>query len=557
MKNISLTLICLLLLLQGIAQVDLLTEINPGTSYTPIRNLTKFQGKAFFFTAEGSSSTAVWWLYKSDGTPAGTEIVYASDSIALKNAARVTAICNNKMYFITKTDYLWVTDGTTAGTLNLGQIHRNDTVQLLTNIAASGNNYVFLELANKGLARVNAQTNAIDTFYNSSTNCGIIFSRNGRAFTDFDPYSNSTETGIYDLNQSKFLLTKSVDSFSLRQYPLSTPGIFLQFLNNDEFIAVSQGSNSNPVLNVRVFKYNLTNNTKTLLAELPENSLFVANNMVTAGGKVFFGISKALSTGNFQKRGLIYVTDGTVAGTDTIKITGKYTTTRSSQERALGDKVLFVIDGLNALSDRTELWITDGTQSGTTKLYHCPDTLAGISLNFTYASEGTPTSDTLNGLLYFENNSHELWRTDGTIAGTQKFCNLSVLRYFDNILTINDKLFFDAQSPVCVGTELWVTDGTGSCTVDVSCPASVNDPQSSALKAFPNPATDRLTVEVSSLKGLYSLTLLSADGRMVAQQHNLSATQHTFPLSSVPDGIYLLQVHTTERYYTQKIIVQH
>jgi hypothetical protein len=556
MRNIALLFLSLVMAGYSSSQVSLLTEINPGTAYTNIRNLTAFQGKAFFFTANSSSAGTPWRLYKSDGTLVGTEIIFESDSIAPKSESRVVAVCNNKLFFITKTDHLWVTDGTTGGTHNLGQFLRNDTVQYLDDVSASGSNYVYLKLGNKGLGRVDAQTLLIDTFYNQFTNCEIVFARNGRAFTMFDPYNPvSTETGVYDLNQSKFLLTKSLDSFSVKQYPLSPPNVFLQFLNNDEFIALSQGSHSNPLLNVRLYKYNLTNDTKTLLAEEPENSGLVANNMVTAGGKVFFGFKR--DKGQGQSRGLMYVTDGTIAGTDTLTLSGKYTYSLASQDRSFNNKSLFVISGIMAQSNRDELWITDGTQQGTLKLTQCADTIAGIGLNVSYASEGISYSDTLNGYLFFESNGSELWITDGTPAGTMRFCDKTQLTQFDNVLTVGHQLFMSARNTLCTGNEMWATDGNGLCTVDVSCPAGVSNYTAGNLKVYPNPAPHVLQVEIADAGHGLNFTWLSMEGTVMLQQTNLTNGRYNFSTESIPNGCYTLAISGTDVFYTQKVIVMH
>jgi hypothetical protein len=132
---------------------------------------------------------------------------------------------------------------------------------------------------------------------------------------------------------------------------LSPPHLFLQFLNNDEFIALSQGSASNPLLNVRIYKYNVATDAKTLLAEEPENSGLVANTMVTAGSNVFFGFKRDKGVG--LSRGLVYVTDGTVAGTDTLTVPGKYRYSRASQDKAFGNKSLLLLRDSSACARHT------------------------------------------------------------------------------------------------------------------------------------------------------------------------------------------------------------
>lgn len=103
--------------------------------------------------------------------------------------------------------------------------------------------------------------------------------------------------------------------------------------------------------------------------------------------------------------------------------------------------------------DATDLWRTDGTLAGTTRL----------SSRF-----GTPTE--ANGTLYFvgsdEANGMELWKGDGTDAGTQLVKNInpdgwSSPSYLTNV---NGTLYFVANDGVN-GHEIWKTDGTESGTV--------------------------------------------------------------------------------------------
>lgn len=495
------------------AQVELLTETSPGTGYASIQYLTRFQGKVFFFAGLGSSSTAVWRLYKTDGTAAGTEIVYESDSLAMQNGEyRNVAVAGNKMYFITKKDWLWVTDGTNIGTMPLQAFYRNDTLQYLDDLCVADNGYAYISLSNKGMARINTSTNAVDTFYNKLAGVELIFVRRGTAFTVTNPYTHTAETGIFDLNQNKFLLRKSVDSFSIKQYPLSNPQVGVEFLNDNEFIALSQGYSNAPELPVRIFKYSMLNDTKVLLAEEPEGSTWGTNTMAGAGGKVYFGFRRYLGSG--LPDALLYVTDGTVNGTYTLSVPKKNHYSSLKSERTFGNKLLFQLGTLESQSMREELWITDGTQQGTIKLAVAPDTLAYISTGKGSEQDGRAFADTLNGYLYFEHNGRELWRTDGTVNGTTYVCEVNRLQGFDQVLNLNGELLFTAPDYTCVGNEVWAYVPGNACTVDVTCPAGVNDMLAGNLQVYPNPAATELNVQIPEGEEVLELSLLSVEGRV-------------------------------------------
>jgi ELWxxDGT repeat protein len=526
------------------AQVELLTDIVPGTGYANIQYLTKFQGKVFFFAGLSSSSNAVWRLYKTDGTVAGTEIVYESDSLNMQNGEpRNVAVAGNKMYFITKKDWLWVTDGTNAGTMPLQAFYRNDTLQYLDDLVAADNGYAYVSLSNKGLGRINTATNTIDTFYNKFAGVEIIYSLNGTAFTITNPYTNTAETGIFDLNQSKFLLRKSVDSFSIKQYPLSAPDVCIHFLNGSEFIAFSQGFSDAPELPVRIYKYNMQNDTKVLLAEEPEATTGSGAARATADGKVFWAFRRAITAGG---QGLVYVTDGTVGGTYTLDPPGKFNYVRPSAMKAYNDKVLFTIQGNEAQSNRYELWITDGTLPGTVKLTQSVDTLSTVSAG----------NDTLGGYMYFENNTNELWRTDGTVNGTTLICDTNRLQGFDEIKNLNGTMVFESRDITCVGNEVWAYVPGNACSINVTCPAGVNALIAGNLKIYPNPAISEVSVEIPQGEEVIELALLSMDGKALRQKQVISAGIQRVSLTDLSDGMYLLKLQTTKGCYTSRLLLQ-
>jgi trimeric autotransporter adhesin len=107
-----------------------------------------------------------------------------------------------------------------------------------------------------------------------------------------------------------------------------------------------------------------------------------------------------------------------------------------------------------------ELWRSDGTAAGTLMLMRFPGINSGIS-NLT----------NVNGFLYFsgydDDHGYELWRSDGTTAGTRMVKDVNPGWEASEshwLLNMNGTLYFEAYSP-STGRALWRSNGTASGTV--------------------------------------------------------------------------------------------
>jgi ELWxxDGT repeat protein len=106
----------------------------------------------------------------------------------------------------------------------------------------------------------------------------------------------------------------------------------------------------------------------------------------------------------------------------------------------------------------SQLWRSDGTAAGTFALTSV-SSLGGI-----YPRQLTD----LNGTLVFTadvNSDNQLWRSDGTAAGTMAVATVyhSNLNEIAELTTVNGELFFHVHESE--GTRLWKSDGTASGTV--------------------------------------------------------------------------------------------
>ena len=161
----------------------------------------------------------------------------------------------------------------------------------------------------------------------------------------------------------------------------------------------------------------------------------------------------------------LWKTDGTAEGTT--RVADIWPGPQGSNPQnlvAIGDAVYFLAtDGIHG----PELWKSDGTEEGTVLV---SDLWPG--------TEGSaPRSLTgVGGTLYFVANDgkygDELWKSDGSAAGTELVADLNLddaLRTPDKLTDVNGTLFFSTRTRKngYSWRSLWTSDGTSEGTVEL------------------------------------------------------------------------------------------
>jgi ELWxxDGT repeat protein len=163
----------------------------------------------------------------------------------------------------------------------------------------------------------------------------------------------------------------------------------------------------------------------------------------------------------------LWKTDGTVVGTILVKNIQLGEFNFSSNLAVVGATLYFpAFDDINGL----ELWKSDGTAAGTILV---KDINPGTN-QFANPKGSEPKSLTsIGGTLYFQAyddiNGQELWKSDGTVAGTVIVKDINAGPYGslpENFTAVGNALYFAASTPNN-GKELWKSDGTAAGTVMV------------------------------------------------------------------------------------------
>lgn len=103
-------------------------------------------------------------------------------------------------------------------------------------------------------------------------------------------------------------------------------------------------------------------------------------------------------------------------------------------------------------------------------------------------------------------------------------------------------------------SELYVVEFMGPCGLDSMTAVLQTAQQEQALKIFPNPAQEKLTVEVP--QQIFDLEICDVTGRRVfAQQHIAEKTE--IDSRAFPNGMYLVRIANGKGSVVRKLIVQH
>jgi ELWxxDGT repeat protein len=177
-----------------------------------------------------------------------------------------------------------------------------------------------------------------------------------------------------------------------------------------------------------------------------------------------------------------------------------------TQVRAVNGTAVF---GAEDSTYGSELWKTDGTAAGTTLV---KDINPGTAGSF------PDLLTNLNGTLYFMANDGasgtELWKTDGTAAGTVQVADInpgagsSIVFQTFSPTAVGNTLFFGANDGTH-GTELWKSDGTAAGTVMVN---DINSGSSGSVGNAPYLINFNGTLLFRANDGTTGLELWQSDG---------------------------------------------
>jgi ELWxxDGT repeat protein len=390
-------------------------------------SFTNVNGTLFFSATDGVNGQELW---KTDGTAAGTVLV--KDILGGAGGSNPQSLINvNGMLFFMADDgvdgaELWKSDGTAAGTMLVKDI-----------LAGAG-----------------------------SSNPRRLMNVNGTLFFSASDGVNGEEPWKSDGTAAGTVLLKDILAGAGSSLP--TGLVNATNVNGTLFFSASDGVNGQELWKTDGSAAGTVLVKDILAGAGNSNPQFLTN----VNGTLFFSASDGIGVNGRE----LWKSDGTAAGTVLVKDISPGDSTPSHLTNVNGT---LVFTASTAASGR-ELWKSDGTAAGTVLV---KDIMAGTGDSLISPSELTLTN--VNGTLFFSAsdgvNGEELWKTDGTAAGTVLVKDIAagVEDSFPSSFTnVNGTLFFSATDGVN-GQELWKSDGTAAGTMlvkDILAGAGGSDP---------------------------------------------------------------------------------
>jgi ELWxxDGT repeat protein len=436
----------------------LVTDVRPGLYSSNIRNLVDVNGTLFF----GANDDEHDGLWKSDGTEAGT--VFLKDIYLGVDMVNV----NGTLFFRGWDDVhgseLWKSDGTEAGTVLVKDILAGNppffggSIYQLLNVngvlffvafdGVHGRELWKSDGTEEGTVLVKDLTpgpNGSWSFSELQNNWTHFVNVNGTLFFVGPDAGSETGLGIWKTDGTA-VGTVLVATNAWYSELVDVGGtLFFTATSDRPGLWKSDGTETG---------------TRVVKQLLPSGDPFEARNLVNVNGTLFF------SAADFVHGQELWKSDGTEAGTVLVK--DVYPETGSSTPSAVVNVNGTLFFTASDFEHQNELWKTDGTVSGTVLVKDINPAPPGRN-----GAGGSFPSQLLNanGTLFFwanrDEDSYELWKSDGTPAGTVRVRHPFPWKWGSNpvaFTNLNGTVFFVIDDGVH-GTELWKSDGTEAGTV--------------------------------------------------------------------------------------------
>ncbi len=434
------------------AGTQLLKNIQTAGLGSNPSSLTVIGSRVYFGAiSTGFSDKEPWY---SNGTEAGTvQLKDLEPGSAWSNPFEFTNIDNSNFYFRTYNSSnsrdIWKSDGTNAGTVKIVTGIQSDRIQTVNNILffaksdANGNELWKYEGSTASMVK-NINTGASNSFPSN------FISFNNLLYFIADDGTNGNELWKSDGTDAGTQLVADINTgiggsgTYTDMVALNNSLYLLSIKNGGLSLIKSDGTGTG------------TTEVKAFTANDAAGRLFVFDNTV-------YFIKKNVSGSQVNEE--LWKTDGTETGTVLLKEVLPYTTTDADYVQNISffthnGAFYFYVDQENLFgeTERLLLWKSNGTAAGTVavKTYQSPsgeEQTIDNSLNYIAAYDNTQV------LFVFIDDATgmEIWKTDGTVAGTSLTTDLNPGTAGSNpsgLVNFNNAVYFSGNDGTDLN-ELW------------------------------------------------------------------------------------------------------
>jgi ELWxxDGT repeat protein len=441
-----------------VAGTGMVADIRPGTATAEPQGLFPFAGGVLFSAFDATSGEELWF---SDGTAGGTRRVADIRSGSNGSSPYGFARLGDKAYFLAYDSPfhgLYETDGTTEGTRLVRRFSGIPEAQ--PRILALNGALYFIEREggyrlwkSDGTAAGTLPLSSPFPFFSKDRELAAV--GDVVVFPAFEPTVSGAGNEMWrsDGTVEGTGLLKDIRTANRS----SNPANVTAFKGRVYFTTAADTG-----VGAGLWQSDGTDAGTLLVRAGPASRLTVA-------GDTLYFVASDPSTGDE-----LWATDGTAAGTAPVKdLTPGAAGTTFRTFTAGASRLYFT--GFTGDTSNLQLWSSDGTPAGTA--------LVTSSVAYTPVDPAGSMPLAVGDTLYFRGRAPgsatgvELWRTDGTAAGTAELKDVAPGEFSGNPLwltNVNGTIYFVASDPN--GTALWKSDGTEAGTVKVIQSPSILPP---------------------------------------------------------------------------------
>lgn len=383
-------------------------------------------------------------LFVSDGTPEGTNSIDITPGWSTNPKELIVA---NKVLFFLNGEQLWKTDGTLSGSSMLYHLSSPSKLTACNSMLffSAGGPVAGLELwKSDGTVEGTKLVKDIKKTGSGSSNPNHLTNINGTLFFTASSYAEDTELWKSDGTEQGTVLIKDIYPGTRASYP-----DLIVELNGVAYFRAEDDING-----IELWRSDGTDKGTVMVKDIwsGKSSSFIKA-MINVNGILY------LHTTDGKKGYELWKSDGTETGTvlvaDLAEGSSRSTLTGFT---AFNNKLVFT--ATIYYPEETGPWISDGTETGTVLLKN---------IGY-YKASGNPSSYSgvfheYNGSAIFNaadlyNSSIDLWISNGTKDGTTRLIDYPDTSSTRELVNYNGKCFF--SGPFTSGAELGVSDGTSS-----------------------------------------------------------------------------------------------